>query len=162
MHRNVSPSLRSLQRAAPVGLLLAIAGCAQQATTAAVAIPPVPPGAARIWVYRAYEPYSGKGLPAVDANGGYIGAAQLGGVFYRDVAPGPYHITVESYGKDFNQTANVSLAPGQQAYVKIVSLPSWVEGGDRHTYERPTFYAWLISPQIAEADVAHLAFYGGS
>jgi len=162
MRKNVRPILQSLKRAAPAGLLLAIAGCAQQATTAAVAIPPVRPGAARIWVYRAYEPYAGKGLPAVDANGGYLGLAQLGGVFYRDVAPGPYHVTVESFGKDMNQSANVDLTAGQQAYVKIVSLPSWVEGGDRNAYERPTFYAWLMPPQVAETDVAQLAFYGGS
>lgn len=162
MHKNVGPILRSLKRAAPAALLLALAGCAQPATTAAVGIPPVRPGAARIWVYRAYEPYAGKGLPAVDANGGYLGLAQLGGVFYRDVAPGPYHVTVESVGKDINQSANVELAAGQQAYVKIVSLPSWVEGGDRTVYERPTFYAWLMPPQVAEADVAQLAFYGGS
>lgn len=162
MHRNVGPLLRSLKRAAPAGLLLAVAGCALPSTTAAVSIPPLRPGAARIWVYRAYEPYAGKGLPAVDANGGYLGLAQLGGVFYRDVAPGSYHVSVDSVGKDTNQSANVALGSGQQAYVKIVSLPSWVEGGDRHTYERPTFYAWLMPPQIAAADVAQLAFYGGS
>ncbi|HEY1258189.1 MAG TPA: DUF2846 domain-containing protein [Stellaceae bacterium] len=162
MYKNVHPILRSLKPAAPAGLLLAIAGCVQQATMAAVSIPPVRPGAARIWVYRAYEPYAGKGLPAVDANGGYLGQAQLGGVFYRDVAPGAYHVTVESFGKDINQSANLDLAAGQQKYVKIVSLPSWVEGGDRTAYERPTFYAWLMPPQVAAADVAHLAFYGGS
>jgi hypothetical protein len=162
MHRNVNAMLRLLKRAAPAGLLLAIGGCAQPPTTAAVAIPPVPAGTARIWVYRAYEPYAGKGLPAVDANGGYLGQAQLGGVFYRDVAPGPYHVTVESFGTDINQSAHVDLAAGQQAFIKIVSLPSWVEGGDIHSFERPTFYAWLMPPQVAEADVAHLAFYGGS
>jgi len=42
-----------------------------------------------------------------------------------------------------------------------VSLPSWVEYGSRGSYERPTFYAWLIPPKVAQADVANLAFYGG-
>jgi Protein of unknown function (DUF2846) len=143
-------------------LLLATGGCARLPVTAAVTIPSIPAGEARIWVYRDYEPYAGKGLPAVAANGSYIGASQLGGAFYRDVAPGRYHVTVESWGTDFNQSANVALEPGQTAYIKIVSLPSWVEYGNLSTYERPTFYAWLIKPQIAAADVAHLAFDGGS
>jgi hypothetical protein len=151
-----------LTQAATGMLLLAIAGCAQPAATSAVTIPPIPAGEARIWVYRDYEPYAGKGLPAVAANGGYIGASQLGGAFYRDVAPGHYHMTVETWGVDSNQSADVDLAAGQTAYIKIVSLPRWVEYGNLSPYERPTFYAWLIPPQIAEADVAHLAFYDGS
>ena len=143
-------------------LLLVVAGCAQPVPTGSVAVPPIPSGQARLWFYRDYEPYAGKGLPAVAANGGYVGTAQLGGAFYRDVPPGGYHVTVESWGIDTNQSAQVDLAAGQQAYVKIVSLPSWVEYGSRSSYERPTFYAWLIPPQTAQADVAHLAFYGGS
>ena len=112
-------------------LLLAMAGCAQQAVTAAVSIPPIPAGEARIW-------------------------------FYRDVPPGHYLVTVQTVGIDTNQTANFELAPAQEAYVKIVSLPSWDTGGDRNEWERPTFYAWLIPNQVAQADVAHLSFYGGS
>lgn len=141
---------------------LAAAGCAPVPAVDAASVPPMPAGKARLWVYRDYEPYAGKGLPAVDANGRYIGIAQLGGAFYRDVPPGPYHVTVESYGVDVNQSARVDLAPGQQAYIKIVSLPSWVEEGDIHSYERPTFYAWLIPAPMAQAQVAHLAYYGGS
>jgi hypothetical protein len=162
MRRYAAPISRTLRQAASAMALLAIAGCAERATTSTVTIPPIPQGESRIWVYRDYEPYAGKGLPAVAANGGYIGAAQLGGAFYRDVAPGHYHVTVETWGIDSNQSANVDLAPGQTAYVKIVSLPSWVEYGSLATFERPTFYAWLIPPQTAGADVAHLAFGGGS
>ena len=78
--------------------------------TAAVSIPPIPAGEARIWFYRDYEPYAGKGLPAIAANGGYVGAAELGGAFYRDVPPGHYLVTVETVGIDTNQTANFELA----------------------------------------------------
>jgi hypothetical protein len=148
-------------RAVPAALLMALAGCAQPPHTSAVAVPPLAAGKARIWFYRDYEPYAGKGLPAIDANGGYVGTAQLGGAFYRDVSPGRYHVTVESWGTDTSQSADADLAAGQQAYVKIVSLPSWVEYGSRGSYERPTFYAWLIPPKAAQADVANLAFYGG-
>jgi hypothetical protein len=146
----------------PAALLLAMTGCARPAPTAAVAIPAIPPGEARIWVYRTYEPYADHGLPAVFANGGTIGWAQLGGAFYRDVAPGHYHMTVQTIGVDFNQSSDIDLAAGQQAYIRIVSLPSWVETGFRRTYQRPTYYAWLIPPQVAEAEVAPLLFQSGS
>jgi hypothetical protein len=143
-------------------LLVAMAGCVKQPMTAAVGIPAIPAGEARIWFYRDYEPYAGKGLPAIAANGGYVGAAELGGAFYRDVPPGHYLVTVQTVGIDTNQTAKFELAPAQEAYVKIVSLPSWDTGGDRNEWERPTFYAWLIPNQVAQADVARLSFYGGS
>ena len=143
-------------------LLVAMAGCAQQPVTAAISIPPIPAGEARIWFYRDYEPYAGKGLPAIAANGGYVGAAELGGAFYRDVPPGHYLVTVQTVGIDTNQTANFDLPAGQEAYVKIVSLPSWETGGDKSQWEKPTFYAWRIPNQVAQADVAHLSFNGGS
>ena len=162
MRTNLAGLLQTLKWAVPGLLLVVVVGCARLPPTSAVAIAPIPPGQARIWVYRAYEPYSGKGLPAVFANGRYIGQAELGGAFYRDVPPGQYQVTVESYGVDFNQVANFAVAPGQQAYVKIVSLPSWVESGSRTVFQRPTFYAWLIRPEVAARDVSQLSFYGGA
>src|SRR6266478_10062218 len=87
-------------------LLLAMAGCAQPAVTAAVGIPPIPTGEARIWFYRDYEPYAGKGRPAIAVNGGNVGIAELGSAFYHDLAPGRYHVTAESYGVDVNQSAD--------------------------------------------------------
>ncbi|HMD63218.1 MAG TPA: hypothetical protein VKF83_04485 [Stellaceae bacterium] len=162
MSKNTNSATPWLIGAAPGALLLAMAGCAQPAVTASVGIPPVPAGDARIWFYRNYEPYAGKGLPAVAANGTYVGAAELGGAFYRDVPPGHYVVTVQTTGVDFNQVANVDIAPGQEAYAKIVSLPSWETGGNKNEWQRPTFYAWLIPNQVAQADVAHLSFYGGS
>jgi hypothetical protein len=47
------------------------------------------------------------------------------------------------------------LAPGQQAYVKIVSLSAW--GSDNtaaRDIDRDAFWAWLIPPQIAQAEIA--------
>ena len=143
-------------------LLLAMAACAQSPVTTSVAIPPVPTGEARVWFYRDYEPYAGKGLPAVAMNGGVVGAAELGGAFYRDVPPGHYTVTVETNGRDLNQMADFDVGPGQEAYVKIVSSPDWVSGGDSFQYERPTFYAWRMPSEAARTAIAHLAFNGGS
>jgi hypothetical protein len=151
-----------LVRTGEGALLLATAACAQPAPTTAVAVPPVQVGEGRIWVYRDYEPYAGKGLPAVGMNGRVVGVAELGGAFYRNVPPGHYTVTVESTGRDVNQVANLDVASGQEAYVKIVSNPEWVSGGDTFQYERATFYAWPMPSDAARADVAHLSFYGGS
>src|SRR5271155_2325088 len=162
MRENKNSAACRLMGVAQSVLLVALAGCAQQAVTAAVTIPPIPAGEARIWFYRDNEPYARKGLPAIAAHGGYVGAAELGSAFYRDVPPGHYRVTVQTVGIDTNQTANFELAPAQEAYVKIVSLPSWDTGGDKGQWEKPTFYAWLIPNQVAQAAVAHLSFYGGS
>ena len=84
---------------------------------------------------------------------------------YRDVAPGQYHVTVDSYGQDFNQSRWVYLFPGQQAFFKIVSLRDWVAGGGgaetAEAIERNTFYVWEIPPEVAQGDVARSRFYGG-
>ena len=98
-----------------------------------------------------------------------VALSEPGGASYRDVPAGPYHITVDSYGEDFNQSKDVRLAPGQQLYVKIVSLRQWVaggggggDGGGESGFGRDTFYVWLIPPEVAQGDVARSQFYGGS
>jgi hypothetical protein len=75
-----------------------------------------------VWFYRPWEPSESLNFALIDMNGSYVGAAENGSTFYRDVPPGHYHIAPESFGRDFNRDRNVDLAPGQQLYVKIVSL----------------------------------------
>jgi hypothetical protein len=144
-------------------LLLAMASCAQLPPTMSVAIPPIPSGAARVWFYRDGGPYDGAGTPYLRMNEAIVGVSQPEGALYRDVAPGQYHVTVDSYGRDFNQSRWVYLYPGQQAYFKIVSLRNWISGGGRDAggYQRDTFYVWEIAPEVAQADVARSRFYGG-
>jgi len=143
-------------------LLLGAAGCALP-PTAAVAVPPIPTGEARAWFYRDPGIYDAQGTPYIRMNEAIVAVSQPGGASYRDVLPGQYHVTVDSYGKDFNQTRDVYLFAGQQVYFKIVSLKSWIEGGGRrNNFERDTFYVWEIVPEIAQSDVAHSQFYGGS
>ena len=87
----------------------------------------------------------------------------MGGAFYRDVPPGVYHIEVESYGRDFNQSTNVALVAGQEAYIRVDSLRSWAtDNGIGRTVGRDTFYARLIFPQIARAEIVQSFFDGGS
>ena len=137
-----------------IGLLLLAAGCAEPPTTAqvSVAAPPVPAGEARIWFYRPLELSESLNLANIDVNSSYFGSVANGGVFYRDVSPGHYHIAPVSYNRDFNQNKDVDLASGQQLYVKIVSLQNW-DGACRHCL-RDTFYAWLIPPEVAQVEIA--------
>jgi hypothetical protein len=139
------------------GLLLIAGGCAEPSTPAQVAAAarPVPAGQARVWFYRPWEPSESLNLALIDMNDSYVGAVANGSAFYRDVPPGHYRIAPQSWARDFNQDRNVDLAPGQQLYVKIVSLVSWATGASGpKSFERDAFYAWLIPPEVAQVEIA--------
>jgi hypothetical protein len=141
---------------------LSASGCAETPRLGSVAIPPIPAGDARIWVYRSFDPSESLNVATVSFNGAVAGYAQPGGgAFYRDLAPGRYHVTVQSYGIDFNQSSHVELAAGQEAYIRIESLSSWTSGGDLNEFKRDTFYARLIPPQLARAEMIGSRYYGG-
>jgi hypothetical protein len=102
------------------GLLLLAAGCAEPPATAqvpAVALP-VPPGQARLWFYRPWEPSESLNLADIVVNGSYFASIENGGAFYRDVPPGHYHIAPQSYGYDFNQDKDVDLVRGNRSIAK--------------------------------------------
>jgi hypothetical protein len=160
-----SPSRRPLRllRIAALLAIAAIAACARNPPVGSVSVPPIPPGEARVWFYRVYLPSDTLNMTKVTMNGVYAGYAQLGGAFYRDVPPGIYHVEVESYGKDFDQSTNVALVPGQDAYVKIESLDSWSTlVGAGYAAAPDTFYARLMLPQIARSEIVQSFFDGGS
>ena len=122
----------------------------------------MPQGAARVWFYRDLEPYETLARPFIRMNEGVVGISEPGGTFYRDVPPGHYHVSVDSYLTDFNQTRDVDLAPGQQVYFKV--LPSRVicggggRGGDGDCM-RNNFYVWTMPPEVAQVAVARSQFY---
>lgn len=133
------------------------------ATDGSPGVPPVPPGMARIWIYRDYEPYQTLATPYVRLNGAVIGVSQPGGAFYRDVAPGSYQATVDSDGTDVNQFVTVGVGAGQQVFVKVLVSAFWNSGGGLSGawWQRDTFYTWLMPPQTAEAELAHMPLYDG-
>jgi hypothetical protein len=140
-----------------------IAGCGPNPSVGCVSVAPIPPGEARLCFYRVYLPSETFNMTKVSMNGVYTGYAQLGGAFYRNVPPGIYHIEVESYGVDFNQSAEVALVAGQEAYVTVESLRSRASDyGVGRAIGRDTFYARLMLPQIARAEIAQSFFDGGS
>jgi len=133
------------------GLLLIAAGCAQQPLVQG----PIPAGQARIWFYRNWLPSESLNLANVEVNGVFSGSVENGGEFYRDVPPGVYHIAPQSWARDLNQDINVALVPGQQIYVKILDLTSWASSVSvSKNFQRDSFYAWLIPPQVAQVEIA--------
>lgn len=143
---------RSLLSAA---ILLSAVGCAEPPQTAAAQTPPpIPPGQARIWFYRIWEPSESLNLAMVDMNGSSVGAVANGAAFYRDVAPGRYHVAPHSFARDFNQDSDIDAAAGQQLYIKIVSLVSWGSGNSASkNFARDAFYAWVIPPATAQREI---------
>ena len=125
-------------------------GCANRPPIAQV---PIPAGQARIWVYRTWLPSESLNLANFDVNGNYFGSVANGGVFYRDVLLGHYHIAPQSYGQDFNQDQDVDLGSGQQVYCSGASLRSWQEGGDVAVFERDTFYIRLVPLEVAQTAI---------
>ncbi|HVH77255.1 MAG TPA: hypothetical protein VM755_20250 [Stellaceae bacterium] len=132
-------------------LFAALFGCAAPVPRAGIAvIAGVPAGAARLWIYRDYEPYETLARPYVRFNGRVVGVSEPGGSFYRDVPPGPYRVTVDTVGRDVNQFATVILAAGQTGFIKIESSKLWLSD---LSYRADTFYTRLMPSGLAEEEV---------
>lgn len=153
----MTPGCASLRRNWVKPLTCLILLLATSCAIAPAPPPPIPPGQARIWFYRLWSPSESLNLANIDVNGVYFGSVAPGGVFYRDAPPGTYHIAPQNKYLDFNQNTNVAVVPGQQIYIKILDLSSWanaVSGGQFYV-KRDSWYAWLIPPQAAQAEIAN-------
>jgi Protein of unknown function (DUF2846) len=155
MATDSAPARRGWLRWASALLLIAT-GCAARQPVVEV---PIPAGQARIWVYRIWLPSESLNLANIDVNGVYFASVENGGVFYRDVPPGAYHIVPESWAHNPSTTpemdTNVAVVPGQQVYIKIIDLASWASSVSvSKNFQRDAFWAWLIPPQVAQAEIA--------
>ena len=147
-----NPRSRRLWQAVAGLVTLIAAGSAIPPAAAQVAT--AAPGTARFWFYRDFFANDTGDMPAVAMNGTTIGYGLSGTNFYRDVPASRYHLTVESVGQDVGQARDVTVAPGQLVYVKIASLPSWEEGGNRGGYRRGTYYVMIVPPQLAALEIS--------
>jgi hypothetical protein len=144
-------SARRLTRAV---LLLAVwspplFGCASEPTVSASAaqIPPVPPGLARVWVLRQFEPGLGiQWAPITFVNGATLAPSYAGTAFYRDVPAGTYAFTVASCTRDFNQGQTLQLAAGMQADLQVQALTDFGSWG---CFDPNTWYIRQIAPERA-------------
>ena len=162
MPTNLRIVSRLLSFAAAAFVLVAVVNAdAQPPTTRSVVIRPIPPGQARIWIYRGSQPTAPIEVPHMEAvtfNGVNVGYTQQGGGFYRNVAPGHYVIAALSLALDPDQTATVDLAAGQEAYLKLDML-EWSGMGENNV---DVVRVRLMPPQTARPAIAQLAFLGGN
>jgi hypothetical protein len=160
-----SPLSQWLVCAAAGILFFTTTGCVQLPLAGSVAIPPIPQTEARAWFYRDVNLYESRERPFVRMNGDVIGLSEPGGTFYRDVPPGNYHVSVDSYLPPFNSTRDVYLFPGQQVYFKVLPEQQFCGGGGGGDMGgagecmRANFYVWTMPPEVAQAAVARSQFY---
>ena len=144
-----------LRRAAVAALGLLTISCATPARTAAVAAPPIPPGQARIWFYRLWEPSISVNVANVALNGAPAGSVPAYGPgLYRDVPPGRYQISVQSYSAVRDQSKAVDVAPGQVVFVKIQVDNDESASGDLNSFRRDNFYVQFVPAELARAEIA--------
>ena len=110
------------------------------------ALPAVPPNAGRVVIFRANAPYESLARPYVRLNGEIAGISEPGGSFYRDVPPGEYQVTVDSFGQDVYQFAQIKLSPGQTSFVRVDAAPFWESD---LTHRVDTFYTREVPPDTA-------------
>jgi hypothetical protein len=144
-------------------LLLPMVACARPPSAASYMATPIPPGMARIWFYRDLNPNDVLATPYVRLNGTIAGVSEPGGAFYRDVPPGRYHISTDSYYSDPTLDRNVDVAPGAEVYAKVVPLENTVQGGGvvGGGYRRDNYVVWLYPPEAARPAIAHSYIQGG-
>jgi len=137
--------LRGWVNAAGLLLMLSAAACA---TSPAPQVAAPPPGQARIWFYRLWDPSESLNVANIDVNGVYVGSVEPGGAFYRDVTPGVYHIVPQNQYLDYNQNTNVAVVPG---FIAVLDLSSWANAvsGAQRSVHRDSWYARLVPPQYA-------------
>src|SRR6266446_4365447 len=149
-------TLRWCGASAATAVLLLAANCAPLPPTSSVVIPPAPGGAARIWTYRNDAPNEPNQTPYARLNGQIARVVQPNGAFYRDVSPGYYTVTVDSYGAPYaHKFADFNLGAGQEAFVEVLSMREKVGSGEGL---RTLFFTQLVPPDIARPAIAGTPF----
>ena len=83
-------------------------------------------------------------------------------MLYRDVPPGAYLISVDSYGVYPNQFKTVQMGPGQTYYAKITSLRSWTAGDDlMRDFGADTFVVVIVDPAQAQREIPAMWYFAG-
>src|SRR6266446_3274953 len=156
MARNFASTTLRWCGAAATAVLLLVANCALLPPTSSVVIPSVPGGAARIWIYRNDAPNEPNQTPYARLNGQIARVVQPNGAFYRDVSPGYYTVTVDSYGAPYaHKFADFNLGAGQKAFVEVLSMREKVGSGEGL---RTLFFPRLVPPDIARPAIAGTPF----
>ena len=160
----IHKAMRSWLSVGIVSLLAAAAVAYAQPPAAPYLSAGPAPGMARIWFYRDLNPNDTLAMAYIRLNGAVAGVSEAGGAFYRDVAPGRYRISVDSYYQDPHNDADVALVPGMEAYAKVLPMDAFIMGGGGSVgggYRRNNFVVWLYPPEQGRAAIARSAFTAG-
>jgi hypothetical protein len=156
--RRLAAGIIMLGAAIMLLLRLSIIPPAGAQTGPAVQLAPPPPGLARVWFLRQFEPGESLWTPMIYVNGSAMTPSLPGTIFYRDFAPGTYTFTVDSCGSDTNQFPTVRLTPGTQYEFEVQSLQSFrppdCPRGSGVFYIRP------VQPRFLQMYLPQLAYLG--
>jgi hypothetical protein len=119
---------------------------------------PPPPGLARVWFLRQFQPAENLSTPWIYVNGAPMTASIPGTIFYRDFPPGIYTFSVDSCGTDVNQFPTVQLGPGAQYEFEVQSLQSFTPPDCPR--DAGTFYVRPVAPRFLQLYLPQLAFLG--
>jgi hypothetical protein len=120
------------------------------------AVPPaIPPGVARVWFLRQFQPDSLQ-MPMIYVNGAPLASSEPGTTFFRDFSPGSYAFSVETCTRDFNQVATPNLTPGSETFLEVQSLKDF-RSWDCIT---DTFYVRAIPAERAQLYFSQLRYLG--
>jgi hypothetical protein len=146
--------------AVAAGLMLAACqGHVTEPSIARATIVPVALGQARIYFYRDWEPYESLSRPLIYLNDAAVAISEPGGISFRDLAPGEYHISVDSQGTYPHQFKELVLRDGDIRYVKIQSLASWYTNVGRDRLgRRDTFVVELIPERQAQPEIGQMRY----
>ena len=141
-----------------IGLGLAALGDVAARSVAgpgATQIAAVPPGVARVWFLRQFQPNSLQ-MPMIYVNGAPLASSEPGTTFFRDFSPGSYAFSVETCTRDFNQVATPDLTSGSETYLEVQSLKDF-RSWDCIT---DTFYVRAIPAERAQLYFPQLRYLG--
>jgi hypothetical protein len=142
--------------------LLALGGCSTPSTVTAsqAQVPPMEPGAARVWFWRQSDPPGGNvdaAEPMVFANGAPIAQSKEGTAFFHSFRPGTYRFTVQAYGTPTGERDKVQLIPGAETYLQIEPVQNWESGSSVGGW---SFILQPTSAEVAKQYLPTLTYLG--
>ena len=110
---------RIAKRLAPGLFALAVA---LPAAAQVAAVPPIPPGDARVWIMRVLEPGVAPHAPMVTADGAPMAISAQATMFYHDVPAGMHVFNVEQCDSGVASAQRLNLAPGQEVGLPVTQI----------------------------------------
>jgi hypothetical protein len=103
-------------------LAVALPAVLQSAWAQTAAAPPIPAGAARVWIMRVLEPGVAPHAPMVTADGAPMTISAQATMFYRDVPAGLHVFNVEQCASGVASAQRLNLAPGQEVALQVTQI----------------------------------------